>query len=97
VPSTDPDPKPARTVHIAPDETLNPDRFIAHVEGRQDIVEEAPNSFATAAEAVTWGRERAPVVLIRLPGEGFYRSAGERPLPARPNMPRWPPEGDGGG
>lgn len=81
-----------RTAHIAPDETLDPHRFVAHIEGRQSVLESAPGSFATVAEAVEWARARAPLVYVRLPDEHFVRSAGERTPPRAPDMPRWPPE-----
>jgi hypothetical protein len=83
-----------KTAHIAPDETLDAERFLAHVEGTQSVVERAPGAFATVAEAVESGRRRASIVLVRLPGESFTRSAGERPLPTQPDMPTWPPEAD---
>jgi hypothetical protein len=81
-----------RSAHIAPDETLDPVRFIAHIEGRQSVLESAPGSFADVAEAVEWGRERAAIVIVRLPDESFVRSAGERAPSGDPQMPKWPPE-----
>jgi hypothetical protein len=81
-----------RTARIAPDEGWDHDRFVAHIEGRQSVVEFAPDGFATVEEAVEWARERAPVVIVRLPDEHFVRSAGERAPRGDPQMPRWPPE-----
>jgi hypothetical protein len=81
-----------RSAHIAPDETLDPDRFEAHIEGRQSVLESAPGSFADVSEAVEWARERAPAVYVRLPGEHFVRFAGEHAPAGDPEMPRWPPE-----
>jgi hypothetical protein len=81
-----------RSGHVAPDESLDPDRFVAHIEGRQLVLESAPESFADVSEAVAWARERAELVLVRLPDEHFVRSAGERAPPWDPDLPRWPPE-----
>jgi hypothetical protein len=81
-----------RTAHIAPDEGWDPDRFVAHIEGRRNVLESAPGGFADVAAAVAWARERAELVYVRLPDEHFIRSAGERAPPGDPEMPRWPPE-----
>lgn len=80
-----------RTGHISP---LEPGdgRYVAHVEGRGRVVERRDEPFEDVGSAVAWARERAPVVLVRLDGEGFRRSAGERSFAARPWLPPWPPQ-----
>lgn len=83
---------PARSGHVAPDETRDPSKYTAHIEGKRSVLEHAPRPFDTVEEAVAWARERAPVVLVRLRDENLIRSAGELPLPAAPDMPRWPAE-----
>lgn len=69
-------------------------RFQAHWEsereGRPVLVEQGPE-FDSAEEAITWGRRRAPIVLIRVgPPPQTYYSAGERD-PAGEQLPRWVP------
>jgi hypothetical protein len=48
---------------------------------------EAGPGWATAAEAVAWGRQRARVVLLRLLTDG-YVSAGEQ-QPRGEGLPEW--------
>lgn len=55
------------------------------------MLEDGPG-WATAAEAVAWGRERASVVLLRLWTDG-YVSAGEQ-QPRGGSLPVWS-EGSG--
>jgi hypothetical protein len=80
----------ARTGHVAP---LEPGgkQYVAHVEGRRSVVEDHGEPFDGVEAAVAWAREHAPVVLVRLDGEDFRRSAGERPFEPQPRLPRWPP------
>ncbi len=81
----------SRTGHVAP---LQPGsaRYVAHIEGRSSVVEHHGEPFDDVAAAVAWARERAPVVLVRLDGEEFERSAGERPFAPEPWLPPWPPD-----
>ena len=66
-------------------------RYIAHIVGRRSVVEDHDELFDDVDAAVAWARERAPVVLVRLAGEDFRQSAGERQLDAEPELPPWPP------
>jgi hypothetical protein len=80
-----------RTAHVGP---LEPGdvRYVAHIEGRRSVVDRHNEPFEDVRAAVVWARERAPVVLVRLDGEDFLRSAGERPFEAEPWLPPWPPQ-----
>ena len=79
-----------RTGHVAPD--FEEGKYVAHIEGRRSIVEGRREPFDGVEAAVAWARERAPVVLVRLDGENFRRSAGERPFAAEPELLPWPPQ-----
>jgi hypothetical protein len=52
-------------------------------------------TFATLADGVRWGREHAPVVLVRPgePGTAYY-SAGEREPEFDPPLDRWSEDED---
>ena len=80
-----------RTGHVAP---LDPGGtlYVAHIEGRRSIVDDHGELFEGVEAAVAWARERASVVLVRLDGESFRRSAGERPFAPQPELLPWPPE-----
>ncbi len=80
-----------RTGHVAPVEPGD-GRYVAHVEGRRSVLERHDEPFEDVQAAVAWARERAPAVLVRLDGEDFLRSAGERPLAGQPGLPPWPPQ-----
>ncbi len=79
-----------RTGHVGPD--FQTGRYVAHIEGRRSIVEDHREPFDGVEAAVAWARQRAPVVFVRLDGENFLRSAGERPVAARPGLLPWPPQ-----
>ncbi len=81
---------PGRTGHVAPDEALDPSKYIAHVEGARSVVERPDGPFDSVQEAVAWAVERAPTVLVRELDDPVIRWAGDRPLEADPDMPRWP-------
>lgn len=66
-----------------------PERYHAHVEGRANVPE-AMEREAPLAEALTWARERAQTVLVRLHDEETYRSAGALPPAYEPTAPQWP-------
>jgi hypothetical protein len=55
------------------------------------MLEQGPG-WTNAASAVAWGRERAPVVLIRL-GHDRSFSAGDR-QPLGEHLPEWTPESE---
>jgi hypothetical protein len=78
-----------RTGHVAPCDPGG-GQYVAHIEGRGSVVEEPVEAFDDVHAAVRWARERAPVVLVRLDGEDFRRSAGDRPFAAEPDLPPWP-------
>ena len=65
---------------------------MAHIEGRQSVVDRPDADFGAVEDAVAWARERAPVVFVRLLGEDFRRSGGARPSAREPELPPWPPE-----
>lgn len=69
--------------------------FTGRISGYWDTGGDAPAeelADGSVDEAITWGRARAPVVLIRLGDDGFYYSAGERnPQPSE--YPPWPTGG----
>jgi hypothetical protein len=78
----------------APDEgvpSLAP-RFRGHWEALDPprLIEAGPG-WETADSAITWGRSRADVVLIRIGMPGTYYSAGEEPPPREEPLPIWPP------
>jgi hypothetical protein len=77
-----------RSAHIAPLEDAT-SAYVAHVEGRRGVLEGARDEFDSIAEAVEWGRARAAIVIVRVAGEDYLRSAGEQPPPWDPQMPRW--------
>jgi hypothetical protein len=57
-------------------------------EGRPVLLERAPSEL-TLEEAIAWGRERAPVVLVRLGGREYFSAGAEDPVDQ--DLPRWPP------
>lgn len=78
-----------RTGHVGPLEPGGTE-YVAHIEGRRSVVEDCHEPFESVEAAVAWARLRAPVVLVRLDGEDFRRSAGEQPFAPEPWLPRWP-------
>jgi len=80
-----------RTGHVAPLER-DGRQYVAHIEGRQSVVDEHSEPFECVEAAVAWAQARAPVVLVRLDGENLRRSAGERPFAPEPELLPWPPE-----
>ena len=78
-----------RTGHVAPDESLDPSKYIAHIEGTRSVVERPDGPFETVEEAVAWAVERAPTVLVRELDDPVVRWAGDRPLEAARDMRRW--------
>jgi hypothetical protein len=75
-----------RTGHVAPLEPGSA-RYVAHIEGRSSVIEDHREPFDDVGAAVAWARERAPVVLVRLDGEEFERSAGAGALGRAPPEP----------
>ena len=75
-------------------------RYAGHwetgVEGAHKMLEWGPG-WTDASDAIRWGRERAPLVLIRVgdPPRTYY-SAGDRD-PEDTQMPRWPTDSPGEG
>lgn len=82
-------PPTARSGHVAPvgDATS---AYVAHIEGSRGVLEHAPDEFDSIAEAVEWARARAAIVIVRVAGEDYVRSAGDQPPQWDPQMPRWP-------
>jgi hypothetical protein len=56
-------------------------------EPRPHIVEEGPG-WDNVDDAIAWGRERAPIVVVILAASDRTYSAGEQRLPS---LPEWPP------
>ena len=78
-----------RTGHVAPLDDASP-RYIAHIEGNASVLDDAPEPFDSIDAAVEWARARAAIVLVRVAGENFRRSAGTEPPPWDHHMRRWP-------
>jgi hypothetical protein len=86
----------ARTVFIVEDEELGPSfrdgiwltgRFSASLEGEDRVLESAEG--LSIEDALAWGRERAPQVIVRHGDDPFEEySAGSV---HHPDRPRWPP------
>src|SRR3954447_2497531 len=68
-------------------------RFHGMWEGDDEEFIEDAGFFASAEEAIAWGRERARTVLIRLGNRGdTYFSAGEKLADDdEGSLPQWPP------
>lgn len=81
-----------RTGHVAPDETLDPSKYVAHIEGAKRVLEHAPRPFDSVEAAVAWAQERAQVTVVRLYGEDFVRRTGHAAGQSAPPGPRWPPQ-----
>ena len=67
-----------------------------HWEGERDgqpvFLEHGPAE-ASLDEAIAWGRERAPLVLVRLGGSRYFSAGAEDPQDEE--LPRWPPSAEG--
>lgn len=77
-------------VYLAEDPDEEPP-FTGYWENGQPpaMLEDGPG-WTSAAEAVRWGRERAPVVLIRLWPDRYFSAGAE--LPPGEALPAWPDE-----
>jgi hypothetical protein len=78
-----------RTGHVAPLDEVGRE-YVAHIEGNTRVLDDAPAPFGSIAAAVEWARARAAIVVVRVAGETFRRSAGDEPPPWDQRMPRWP-------
>jgi hypothetical protein len=79
------------TGHVAPLDDAGPE-YVAHIEGDTRVLDDAPAPFDSITAAVEWARARAAIVVVRVAGENFRRSAGDEPPPWDHQMPRWPAE-----
>jgi hypothetical protein len=92
-----------RVAYIGPDDHVPADgsmvsptsSFHAHIESFKDDHYEEGGAFDNAEAAIRWGRERAPIVMIRVGGShDTYFSAGELHAEneAGTPFPLWPPD-----
>lgn len=86
-------------VHIAENDADSPHRFTGYweseLQGRRFFVEQGPE-WDDPDEAVAWGRERAPKVVVRLDigwGNVRFFTAGHTPVEGDVDEPvfTWPP------